>query len=97
MKSKNDYYFEDNVGHIILRNRKKEIVGVALFDIEDKDKVQQYTWSKMLQGYVFSNPYKNDTKRTLLYLHRYIFGCVSNDGIILDHINRNKLDNRWRI
>ena len=59
-----------------------------LIDAEDFDKVKRYCWCISKTGYPVANVKGKVTK-----LHRYILG-LSNPNIIVDHKNRNKLDNR---
>lgn len=56
-------------------------------DIEDYEKVYNYCWYKMNNGYIC---FKNDNKQFLM--HRLITNCEK--GLVVDHINHNKADNR---
>ena len=60
-------------------------------DKEDREKISKYRWRvDQATGYVYS-----DFGGIKVYLHRYIMGIHQNkDGLVIDHINRNKLDNR---
>lgn len=63
------------------------------FDKEDYDLVKQYCWGIDSQnGYIKTIDKINKTGK--LYLHRLVMGCVKGDGIIIDHINRNRIDCR---
>lgn len=53
-------------------------------DIQDIQLVENYTWHLNQNGYARSSE--------KLYFHRLIMNCP--DGYIIDHINRDKLDNR---
>lgn len=57
------------------------------FDLEDYDKIKGYCWYEDFFGYVV-----NIYKRKNLKLHKLITG--TNKTQIIDHINRNRLDNR---
>jgi len=60
-----------------------------LFDLEDFDAIKNLCWYISYYGYVVAhNPKINKS----VFLHRFIFNCKKGDTI--DHINRNKLDNR---
>lgn len=59
-----------------------------MVDDEDFDKVNQYKWSKD-HGYA-----KTICKGKALRLHRFIMDTVDAQEIIIDHINRDTLDNR---
>lgn len=62
-----------------------------LIDKEDLEKVNKYRWRvDKNTGYIYS-----DFLGIKVYLHRYIMGIHQNkDGFVIDHINRNKKDNR---
>ena len=63
------------------------------FDKEDYDLVSQYCWDIDSQnGYAKTIDKINNTGK--LYLHRLVMGCSKGDGIIIDHINRNRVDCR---
>lgn len=81
----NQYYFVDNYVIGVTNN-----TGVEFFiDYEDYPKVCNYTWNeKTGQGYIVAN--YNHTK---VSLHRLLFDDLNNSNMI-DHINRNKKDNR---
>lgn len=57
----------------------------VLVDNEDFDKIRNQSWYLGNNGYVYSN-----SKKELL--HRVITDCP--DGLVVDHINHNVLDNR---
>ena len=59
-----------------------------IFDLEDYDKIKNYRW-------FLSNNYPSSHNKldgSIIRLHRFIMNCP--DGYVVDHINRNKLDNR---
>ena len=61
----------------------------ALVDDEWFDELNQYKWKlSKIGNYVTRSKYKNNTLR----LHRIISGAKGGEQV--DHINRNKLDNR---
>ena len=74
-----------------------EIKGkVVLIDDEDWNKVKGYRWTIDKQKnlyYVTATLYINGNKETVR-MHRVITGCNKGDGLIVDHINHNTLDNR---
>lgn len=59
----------------------------ALVDNEDYQWLKKYTWYSHNQGYI-TTAINNKT----LLIHRLIM--KPKDGLIVDHINQNKLDNR---
>jgi len=64
----------------------------ALVSAGDYDKVKVRRWSKCSQGYVVSYYKSPEGKETKIRLHHIILPPTDNK--IIDHINRNKLDNR---
>lgn len=66
---------------------------VAIIDDEDFEKVSQYKWH-MSSGYAKTRPFING-KYVAMQMAHIILGCVPNGrSYVIDHINRNKLDNR---
>lgn len=84
---KNDIEFYKDYALLILRNKHGEITGKSIIDIDDIEIVKQYKWTLGNHGYVTSGAGKNQ-----ILLHRLLSNAF--DGIYVDHINRNKLDNR---
>lgn len=68
------------------------VVGVTssgikfMFDVEDYPMVAPYNWC-VSSGYVHRRDKTSDVK-----LHRVLMNCP--DGMVVDHINHNTLDNR---
>lgn len=60
-----------------------------LFDDEDAEIVLSRTWRIQRNK---RHKYSATGEQTLL--HRFLMGCHSGDGILIDHINGNTLDNR---
>ena len=79
----NEIVIHDDYAEIILLNIKSEEIGRALIDLEDIDKVKKYRWC-LHNGYAKNND--------IGVLHRFIISCP--EGMEVDHINRNRLDNR---
>jgi hypothetical protein len=61
--------------------------GVALVDDEDYERVSAHRWALEHLGY--AQTYIN---RKAVFMHRFVMGAGK--GEIVDHANRNKLDNR---
>ena len=78
----NIYFIHDD-GNAILKIKDSEV----LLDSSIVEKVSKYQWSIGRHGYVTSGAGKGQ-----ILLHRLILGAKS--GEYVDHINRNKLDNR---
>ena len=60
-----------------------------LADVEEIEKLKRYSWCVSAQGYAVAN-----IKGKVVKINRYILGLDNCAGKIVDHINRNKLDNR---
>lgn len=76
-----------------LRNRQNDIVGSALVDLKDWDRVQKYTWSlNRRTGYVFTSIWDGVGKRRYPRLHQIVLGTGFED--IVDHLFHDKTDNR---
>jgi hypothetical protein len=75
----------DDCALIALYDQKNIVVEHAIIDISDVEKVEMYKWSMDAQGYVVNTHYN-------LRLHRFLMN--PSDEFVIDHINRNPLDNR---
>lgn len=58
------------------------------FDLEDYDKIKNYTWTCNKEGYLLS-----DDNEKMIRMHRLIMNC-NNGKVFVDHINHNVKDNR---
>jgi len=68
--------------------------AVAIIDAEDYDRVKHWKWFITSRGYAgrwITVHADGKAKKRLVHLHRFI---LSEEGMITDHINGNKLDNR---
>lgn len=76
---------------IVLKNIKLQETGRALIDLEDIEKVKKYKWCIDGHGYVISRK-KIGKKYKQIKIYHLIVG--QREGYMIDHINRNPLDNR---
>jgi hypothetical protein len=83
--------FDDTV-QVPLRARNGAIVGHTLIDADDADFVNQWAWGRY-NGYARRRG-KMNGKHTTICLHRELMGLSAGDGFEIDHVNRDKLDNR---
>lgn len=83
---RNDIIIKDNFAELVLYDLKQNIKGIAIIDIEDIDKIKEYKWNLGSHGYGIC---------TILQkcIHNLIMG-ETDSGNTVDHINRNRLDNR---
>jgi hypothetical protein len=84
---KNDVYFIENVCIIVLKNQRREVVGTTMINAADYDIVKGHRWYLSQIGYAISGT-------EITPIASMILGVKTNRNIIIDHINRNKLDNR---
>lgn len=61
----------------------------AVVDQEDYDWLSKWKWTYDTHGYAYRRDYKQNKK---IYMHRVILR--PSEGLVSDHINRDKLDNR---
>jgi hypothetical protein len=78
----------DSNFNIILLTRGK----VALVDQEDYDFLMQWKWTLHSEGYAYRNNREGDRFPRIIMMHRIINHTPK--GMVTDHINRNRLDNR---
>lgn len=80
---------------IPLRNRAKEVVGIALVSDDDYEEVSKKSWCVVTPypGYRYAySSMKKGGKKTLIAMHRFIM--QPSNGNVVDHINGDGLDNR---
>lgn len=66
--------------------------GVALVDDADLVTIARYSWRIDRDGYVSSRRTVGTRRQRRVSLHRFLMGDPA--GMVVDHINRDKLDNR---
>lgn len=88
---KNEIIKHDDYAEIIVRNKQGAIKGKALIDLDDVDKCKRFKWGMYSNSYF----YGNINKILRIRLHRFVLGLddwnINNE---VDHINRNRADNR---
>lgn len=95
-RKQNEFIICDGYAKIMLKNSKNEVFEVII-DIEDIDRCKKLFWrpfkskkSKVVYAIATLRDVGNINKN--IRLHRYILDAK--EGQIIDHINRNGLDNR---
>jgi hypothetical protein len=78
---------------IPLYNRRGEVIAHATVDDVDAD-LMQFRWCRVRAGYAMRNANADDGTRRSIYMHREIMALVHGDGLEVDHISGDKLDNR---
>ena len=94
-RKKNKFIDNGSYYKIELKNKNNKIVGYAKIDKDDYYRVKNYKWSLSLSGYVKSGSKSSCggiMGRKVIGLHKFILG--DNENFLIDHINRNRLDNR---
>ncbi|MHC4185837.1 MAG: HNH endonuclease [Planctomycetota bacterium] len=67
----------------------------AIVDVEDFERLNQYKWHSTHYGYAkraVSKRCGKGRKQVEVYMHKLV--CPAPAGMIVDHINRNSVDNR---
>lgn len=81
-------------GRIALLARDGSVKAHAIIDAGDAEWAGRYTWG-LSMGYAVRRVYKGrHMSDERIYLHRELMGLTAGDTREIDHINRNKLDNR---
>ena len=67
--------------------------GVCLIDEEDFEYLDQFSWHFDTNGYVKTTVWNKEKKTNItLRMHQLLIG--KQEGMLIDHINNNKADNR---
>jgi hypothetical protein len=91
---KNKIEIYEDFAKLYLYSENQEISGIAIIDLEDVENVSLYKWhSSPKTKYVQSSKTKN---RPMLHLHHLVmnFNKSENKNLMVDHINRDRMDNR---
>ena len=76
---------------MVLRDRQNNVVAYTMIDLDDVEKCKKYKWSVSKSNPLDSYVRCKNTKVNMS-LQRYLLDY--NGPLVVDHINRNKLDNR---
>lgn len=75
-----------------LRDKDGNVIAHAIIDKADEEWASQWHWSLKPTGYAFRNRWGKRPRHE--YMHRALGGAQPGDGMYVDHINRDRLDNR---
>lgn len=78
---------------IPLRDCNGVVLAYAVVDAADAEWVNRWRWKISANGYALRGGFLDGKKRNVL-LHRQLLGLTVGDGLQVDHINRDRLDNR---
>jgi hypothetical protein len=77
---------------IPLKNINKKVIAYTLVDDVDYDELSKLKWAKDTYGYAVNCQYIGNYRSKSIKMHRVITNAPQ--GLDVDHINRDKLDNR---
>ncbi len=78
-----------------ITRRDGTVVAHTLVDPEDYDWAMRWTWRMIAGSYAGRTVYNRETGRAdTIYLHRALMGLRAGDREQVDHVNRDRLDNR---
>jgi len=83
------HIYEDRAEILLYKNKTNNIIARAIISKELAEDFSKYKWHLTKHGYVRTS-LKN---RRMKFLHNFILPNYNN--IYVDHINNNKLDNRY--
>jgi len=85
---------DDTTVRIPLSARDGSVRAYALVDTEDAERITRWRWSLSAYGYAVRNETYAFKQHTISWMHREILGIPRGEKIEVDHINRDRLDNR---
>lgn len=77
---------------IPLRDKYGFVIDHTIIDLDLADELGSLTWTRNGNGYAWRTRHRQTPAHD--YLHRVVAGAVPGDGMYVDHINRDRLDNR---
>lgn len=89
MQDPNEIIIKGDVAEVVLYNQKNQDVGRTIIDAEDVEKINGYKWHLADNGYVNSS-----LKKGTIGIQHVIMGVMPNRKIVIDHKDRNTLNNR---
>jgi hypothetical protein len=86
-------FVRDGVGYIPLRRKDGSAAAWAVVDLADFEDVARFNWSQASNGYAQRGSGKGRGV-TCILMHRYLLGLSPGDGMVGDHIDRDRLNHR---
>lgn len=84
----NNFEIDGDICHVSLYNRRSIKTAETIIDAEDAEKCKAKKWC-LNNGYVISGVHPNAIR-----LQNFLLNHKANPKTVIDHINRNPLDNR---
>lgn len=88
----NYYILKNNYCELVIFNKRKNKKITAFISIKDIEKVKKGHWCACYDKTINNYYIRGRINEKQIQLHRYITNCPNN--LVVDHINRNTLDNR---
>jgi hypothetical protein len=66
----------------------------AIVSDKDYEELTKYNWHYSSIGYAVRNVRIDVNKYDCVYMHRQLMGLTKGDGLLVDHVNGDTLDNR---
>lgn len=79
---------------LALHRRDGSVRAFALVDDEDYESLARWRWSADADGYAIRTWRDADGRGHTVRMHRAVLGLQLGDPRLVDHINRDRLDNR---
>lgn len=90
VRDRNEIFYRDGYAEIAIYDKNSNIIAFSKISMETVDLVKNFKWRFGTKNYIISQSPK-------ICLHRLIFKLIGIEvpkGHVIDHINRDKLDNR---
>jgi hypothetical protein len=87
-RDRNEIVIKNGIAHMLLYDTEQKIIAETIIDVDVLDDVNKHKWRLSAYGYVFGT-----IAGKCVYLSRYLMEPIP-DGMEIDHINRDTLDNR---
>ena len=87
--AQNEIVLHEDCAEIILYDMIGNPINKAVIDLDDAKRCKGYKWFVDTKDYVSAN-----CNKTKIRLHRFIMNVLDNEDILIDHVDRNPLNNR---